>query len=528
MYRLVIVEDERDVRSRIVSLIGKAQSGFEIVSEYETGIDAYDGIISDSPDLILTDIKIPYINGIELAKRVREVLPFTKIGIITGYNEFDYAKEAANLGVIGFVSKPVTLEDISSLLKKAEAVLDEEYLTSENVTQLEAFYENSLPIIRENDLNRLSCMTQVPPAFESKLLHSGISLDYRYFVVCVFDLDEAAQSATERHDLAFSYVRKFVDEDFCAQFDYELFNRSEKLCLLLKTNTPPDIKALELRLERIIQRVGRYSDMHLSVGVSSSYQEKDFNQMVKEAMNALGYRSVMGGAKVFSFGNSTFPISELKVDENKISKLGYTLRFQSLDDCIAAIDEIRGSLAEARESHYYAEMGILNALIRACDDHQGLFTSCGGADWLYRRLFEIKTVDESFDYLKKIAATVRALNDGIKVDSVQRSLQKITSYMDAHYCDADISFDSLSRDVCLSASYISALLKKNLNTSFVKLLTGLRMEKAKRLLADPQLKIIDVAEQLGYNDSYYFSHCFKKHTGVSPKDFRNETRNQPV
>jgi len=523
MYKLVIVEDERDVRQRLVKLIEKSGCNFEIVAEYENGIDAYDGIISDNPDLILTDIKIPYINGIELSKKVREIYPLVKIIIITGYSEFDYAKEAANLGVLGFISKPITLDNIQDLMKKAEDSLDKEFLTGSNLNKLSAFYQDNLPIIRENELYSLSKMSDVTPAFEQRLSGSNISLDYPYFVMCLFDFDELPEGDSERYDLAFSSIRKSIGEEFDTLYDYDLFSRYEKLCLILKSNIELDTKELELRLERIILRVGRFSDMPVSAGLSSIFHnKKNFSAMVKEANRALEYRSVMGGAKVFFFENFQSPSAKFSVDDNMIKELGYILHTQTTEVCIEKIEMIRKSLSSSRNSLYYAATGILNVLIRSCDDLDGLYKRCGGPDTIYRRLFEIKTDDEVYDYLKEMARLISELNDGVIVDNVERNLRLVTSYMEAHYCDPDISFESLAREVNFSVSYISALLKKKLNTSFVKMLTDLRMTKAKELLSNPSLKIIDIAEQLGYNDSYYFSHCFKKNVGKPPKEFRNE------
>lgn len=527
MYKLVIIEDELDVRSRLANLIAKAGANFEIVSEYETGIDAYDGIISDNPDLILTDIKIPYINGIELAKKVREVFPLIKIIIITGYNEFDYAKEAANLGVVGFISKPVTLEGIRALLEKAEAALDDEFLTASSLSELSQFYQSGLPIIRENDLYHLSNMSSVAPAFEHKLLGNKISLDYPYFIMCIVDFDEISEGGAERYDIAFSSVRQFIGEVFNGPWDYDLFNRYEKLCLLIKAKTPPEVKGLERLLENIIQRIGRYSGMPASAGISSVYHHsKNFAAMVREALRALEYRSVMGGGKVFFFGNAEPPATRISVNENAIKELGYILHAQSAGDCIEQIGSIRKALGNSKDSVYYVAISILNVLIKACDDLEGLYRWFGAPDALYRRLFEIKTEDEIFDYLKELARAVRELNDGVLVDNVERNLRKVVSYMEAHFDDPDINFESLAREVNFSVSYISALLKKRMGVSFVKMLTGLRMEKAKELLINPSLKIIDIAEQLGYNDSYYFSHCFKKHTGLSPKEYRSNKQNE--
>jgi len=425
--------------------------------------------------------------------------------------------------VLGFISKPITLENIRDLLKKAEISLDNEYLTDANLSQLSAFYQENLPIIRENELYSLSKMSEVTPANRQRLLSSNINLFYPYFIMCIFDFDELPEGDMERYDLAFSSIRKFVGEELDDLHDYDFFNRYEKLCLILKSTSAPDVKGLERRIERVIQRAGRFSEMPVSAGLSNIFHENtNFSAMVKEANRALGYRSVMGGGKVFSFENSLSPAMEFTTQDNKIKELGYFLRSQTTESCLERIDLIRSSLSSSRNSLYYAATGILNVLIRGCDDLEGLYSRNGGPDMLYRRLFEIKTDDEVYDYLKEMVSIIRVLNENVIVDNMERNLRLVVAYMDSHFCDTDISFESLARDVNFSVSYISTLLRKKLNTSFVKMLTDLRMEKAKELLSNPALKIIDIAEQLGYNDPYYFSHCFKKHIGLPPKEFRNK------
>jgi len=528
MYKLVIVEDERDVRNRLVGLIEKAGCNFEVVAEYETGIDAYDGIISDNPDLILTDIQIPYINGIELSKKIREIYPLVNIIIITGYSEFDYAKEAANLGVIGFVSKPITQESIRELLKKAEESLDKEFISDSNLSQLTAFYNENLPIIKENELLNLSKMPEVTPESRQRLRAANIELDYPYFAMCVFDFDEIPEGDAERYDIVLSSIRKLIAEELEGYCDYEIFNRYEKICLIVKSEAELKSTELERRIERVIQRADRFSDIPVSAGISSIYcNNKNFNAMLKEAGRALEYRSIMGGEKVFLFGNTHAFTAPFSLDDSLIKELGYILHTQSVDSCIDKIDLIRESLQSSKDPLYYVTTGILNVLIRNCDDPGELFERYGGSDLLYRRLFEIKTDDEIYDYIKSLVHQIREINDTVKVDNVERSLRRVISYVETHFCDPDISFESLAKGVNFSVSYISNLLKKKLNTSFVKLLTEMRMEKAKELLLNSTpLKIIDIAEQLGYNDPYYFSHCFKKYIGVPPKEFRINEQNK--
>jgi two-component system response regulator YesN len=345
--------------------------------------------------------------------------------------------------------------------------------------------------------------------------------------MCLFDFDDVRDGAAEHYELAFSSVRNYVSWEFDGYLKYELFNRYEKLCLLLKCKEPPDKKEMEVKLERIIQRAGRYSETPLSVGVSHlDAGERNFADMAVQAHRALEYRRVIGGYKVFFSGDTNPAPSRLAAPDGAIREIGYNIHFLSAEGCIKNLEDLRLWLEGSRESHHYVVTSTLNVLIKSCDNLDGLYSRYGGMDELYRRFFGIKTDDEIWGFLRELICEIIQLNDCVIVDNVEHSLRKITAYMQAHFCDPDISFDSLASAVGFSISYISALLKKNLNTSFVKMLTSLRMNKAEQLLRDPSLKIIDVAEQLGYNDSYYFSHCFKKHMGISPKEFRNNENRQ--
>ena len=217
-------------------------------------------------------------------------------------------------------------------------------------------------------------------------------------------------------------------------------------------------------------------------------------------------------------------MTALSLDDKAIRELSYMIRFRPSRDCLGKIDEIWAFYESIKAPSIYASTGILNVLVKSCDSLENLLSFYGGADALYSRLFEQKNENDALEYLKNVTQTVINLNKGIITDTKENSLRKVVHYMEAHFCDPDISFGSMARSVNFSISYISALLKKKLNTSFVKMLTELRMEKAKLLLTDPSLKIVDVAKQLGYNDSYYFSHCFKKYAGVSPRDYKNTYR----
>jgi len=364
----------------------------------------------------------------------------------------------------------------------------------------------------------------VPKEFERKLRHNNIVLDCRFFLICVFDFDEPESVDIESRELGFSSVRKQLQENFTDMPCIETFNRSERLCLLIGSEEPVDIPWLENRIEAIVARAGRFSGIPVSAGISSIFENSmNFAQMYNEALRALEYRGAIGGQKVFFFGDSApVPEGKLLIDDSEVQKLTYLLRFKTLEECEAHLSELRDILADetSKNSYYYVITDILNTLLRTCNDLEGLYANYSGQYAIYKRVFENRTTGEVFGFFSELIQYIKKLNENIIAGSMESNLQKILAYMETHYHDADLSLESLASEVNLSISYISALLKKNMNTSFIKHITALRIEKAKGLLNNPQMKIIDIAEQLGYTDPYYFSHCFKKYTGVSPKEFR--------
>jgi two-component system response regulator YesN len=197
------------------------------------------------------------------------------------------------------------------------------------------------------------------------------------------------------------------------------------------------------------------------------------------------------------------------------------LHFNSLEECLATLDEIWTSGQSFDAPLIYIATDILNALIKACDNLDGLYPVFGSIDFMYNFIFKSRDSEKLLEYLRKLAKTVVEINSKMITDDVDRNLQKIVEYLEKNFCDPNISLTIMSRDIHLSVSYISTLLKKKLNTSFVKMLTNLRMNRAKLLLKDQNLKIVDVAEQLGFNNSYYFSHSFRKHTGLSPREYKS-------
>ena len=525
MYKLIIVDDEFDVRSRISQSIERIDSGFEIVGMFENGLDAFDGVVNLNPDLVITDIRMPFMTGIELIKKIRETKPLTKVIIITGFDEFDYAKQAIDLGVIGFLTKPVTTDDLSSIVKKAKEELDEEYYRNTSLANMEQFIKDSLPVIRENDLHRLVSLDNYTPQFAKKLEYDGISLNYKYFTVCVTDFDNENTDDIEKHEINLLSVKKYVSEGLQNHFFHETFTKNDSIITIIKSNDEITTSQLEKCFEYTQMKTEKFLNFTLSVGISNIYTEKKFKTMTNEAMKALEHRNVMGGNEIYFISNIENFLSEAKIiDDSEYKELSYAIHFKSVDEAFNILEELKKKIVsmDYRATYAFNISGVLNAILKSCDNFPLLYEE--GVDY-HQKLLEMKTSDELFSWFETMIEKVKKINGEIISDNIQKNLNKIINYIDSHYTDNDLSLELLAEKVDISVSYVSAILKKEKNTTFVKYLTTLRMEKAKELLKNPNMKIVDIAESIGFSEPYYFSHSFKKYQGVSPKEYRtNETK----
>lgn len=524
MLKVVIVEDEKDVRERIAYMLEHIDIDVLITHTYENGIDAYHGIINDPPDILITDIHIPYINGIELIRLVKDVDPFMRVVIITGYDEVDYTKQAIELDVIGYISKPTRIKELNRIMNKAANKISEEYKIYDQLNELNRFKKENLPFVRENALIRLLGMHHLPENIHQKLISLDIHLESPYLMVGVFDSDRDIDELNlEEFHMALLSLKENIAEN--CPYDHELFVRNDQLIIFLFGEEPFNTTDLEKTFNFQLKRIQRFSKFELSLGFSEVAQpEFDFKTLYQQATKALEMRHVMGGNGIYYYENlSTSRKFNYTIDDTTLKHLIYLIKYKPIKDVWQYLEDLRQLVVQPnyQASYNLHVTSILNTILNACDDISRLYQEYMDCKEIYLKLSMLKTNDETFAFFKTIIHEIRSINDRIIGGTIDQNLKQILNYLEANYTDESINLSTVSEKVNLSPGYISSLLKKEFNMTFVKYLTMMRMEKAAELLSNPQLKIIDVGEQVGYSDPYYFSHCFKKYFNVSPKEYRN-------
>jgi two-component system, response regulator YesN len=527
-YKIILVDDEDEVRGRISSRIS-AESGFVVAGTAGNGYDALELIEKHAPQVVLTDIKMPYIDGIELAGIIRRDHPTVRIGFITGFDEFDYAREAIELGVRSYLTKPLTQDDIAAFLHKLKRELDDEIRENYSRERIQKQYEQSIPLIIENCFVSLLASGSAGSKDDIEQLRGyGVSLDESPYVV--------AFAVAERNPeswgiIEFEKLKLSVRSRLSALLDQEglehyCFLFHEGAAFVVKEKGGDFARAIDALLTRMARSTEQFMSVRVSIGVSAPH--KDFRQLAKayeEAASSLSSGRLGSLSPVSHFGQAgERETGFLRLPEGDAKNLEHQLRYGSDEALSRCIEELKAdALREARKAgslNLYAVS--LAGLLANYAASLGLDIDelCGGN--LLESLSRMRGLEQLFAWLSSISASIRQKGAAAKLGNSQRVLERAGALIHKRYADSELTLDGLCDELAISPSYLSQLFRKYRDSSFVKVLTGVRMERAMALLTTTGDRIVDIATQCGYKDVYYFSHSFKKWTGSSPKKYRED------
>lgn len=401
MYTVIIADDEKIIRESLKNEINWSDLGFKIESIAANGMEALELVEEYQPDLLITDIQMPYISGIDLARRVREINPFMDIVFLTAYEEFTYAQKAIKYNVISYLLKTQSKEELEDELLKIKNKLDEKY---------------SLRTIPYTATKRI--------------------------------LDKKRKNILK--DIFLNQLSNQEINEKLLQLEFNKKNNTEYTLMLIESD-------------------------ELNTALSNETTENIINDILEKYVQ-FAFTSIDNKILIF-------------ISDNQETVRHYK-------QLIA--DEILQGLQK-----------ILKIKVRICISQPFLETS--KLIDSYNRMFltNERKIENPIIYAEDINLQTPAL-----------LCQKAMEIIEKEYGNSYLSVIDISERLHISTCYLSILLKKTYSSSFVKLLTTKRMEAAKNYLLNTNLKIMEISELCGYNDQHYFSYCFKRYYGISPKKIR--------
>ncbi len=528
LYKIILVDDEDEVRGRISSKILEG-SGFVVAGTAGNGYDALELIEKYSPHVVLTDIKMPYIDGIELAHIIRRDYPAVKIGFITGYDEFDYAREAIKLNVFTYLTKPLTQEDISSFLKKLKQDLDTEIAENYNRELIKKRYEESIPLILENTfISILASGTGGGKEDIEQLRENGISLDDSTYILGVVHIHRNPDnwSIIEFQKLKLSVRSRLTSLLEQESYSFYSFIFNDNLVYIIKERGSSFKNEIDLVFNRMTKTTELYLSVSIDIGVSLLH--KTFNELSNaydEAQLAVSYNKYNTVTKI-SWYNQFGEREVLPVvfKESDARKLEYLLKYADDNDLFVFLDELKKQALDVSAQYVTMSLyivSLVSLLSGYCATAGVSFNDVAGVD-IIELLEKTRSIDQLFMWVEKIVRVLRERTIASRVNNAQKILDQAVQYITENFCRENLTMETVCGELGISESYLSQCFKKYKETTFVKLLTSLRMEKAITLLVSTGDRIVEIATACGYQDVYYFSHSFKKYTGLSPKNYREE------
>ena len=535
MLKVFLVEDEFVVREGIKNNIAWGENGFVFCGEAGDGELAYAQIRQKKPDIIITDIKMPFMNGLELSRLVKKDNPEVKIILLSGYGEFEYAKEAINIGIEEYLLKPVSAED---LLKSVKQVAQKIRLEQEEKENLKKFRkemsENEIQSKRDFFHDLINASNSLPHILEKGRI-LGIDLYASYYNIVLFKMtkikhrDEAFSNTLVR---AAAEVQQYFEDHRLLWFDRNL----EGYALLLKADSIEELTALQQscipELEMIIRG---YEKLSYFGGIGCYVNRlSELYLCYEEASRAFAYRFIL---KENRFFEADHIVEVKKEEENPWEGMGQA---QYLDKEIAWKFLCNGEISEV---NYFVEEYLLKTaptikkslIFRQYILMDMYFIAVSFVEKLSKengarleepfqspeQMNEIVTdYERTISYIKSLFTKALTHRNEAATKKFVNITQETKDYIHKNYQNEEISLNSAASWVNISPSYLSSVFSQETGQTFVKYLTDLRMNKAKELLMCTNKRSNEIGMEVGYKDPHYFSYLFKKTQGCSPLQFR--------
>lgn len=539
MIKVFLVEDEIIIREAIHKMIPWAEYGFELIGEAKDGEMALPLIKKSKPDVLITDIKMPFMDGLTLSRLVKKDLPNTKIIIISGYDDFDYARQAITLGIEQYLLKPISKDEFLEVLEGIRSKYKKEneqklyYQKFEN--EIKAYEKNAqrdffeLLVSEDVDLQRIYEQAD----------RLQIDIMAQCYNLVLFDIGAKSdyQNVGDRYSNDAADVQNKIDEFFINNRSYQLFrNQQFNYAVLIKGDENEIGQITAECIEFLKTTFEQNGTLEWFVCAGKSVERLSMmSECYKEAMKSFAYR-YLGYRYVFSYENiekteKDEDMNLQNIDMNAVKQeIIYNFLFNALDEEVDSFvkNYLQMIGGEAMRSKMFQQYILLNLHFCLTSFAEKLGYDKTEIDDSLKFIVDERI--KSTEDLEKIIGSI--LRKGIRLREErskgrnQSVIRTALQYMEENFTDDSLTLNRVAGVANVSANHFSALFSQKMGQTFIEYLTQLRMNRAKEQLRCTDMRSGEIALEVGYKDPHYFSFLFKKTQGCTPSEYRNQTRSQ--
>ena len=536
LYKVIIADDEEELRNGIIRKIDWYGNGFEVIGSAENGQEAYDLCKKYHPDLVITDIKMPFMTGLELGEKLYDTMPHTKVVIFSGFDDFEYAQKAIKINAYEYILKPIDSLKLTEILKKIKEQLDAEFFEKRNIEVLRENYKKSLPILQQQFLTRLIEGRVAKEKVMDLAIQYDLELWSNFWVVAVvhaeFNCDnnnEDVMAFKDDMELVPLSLKSIVDENLKNSFDFKSFLYNEEVVIIGKLENENQIMEFVNHINKICRTAKYFIGLSVSAGVGAVCDTiTGIKTSYNGAKTALDYRVIMGDKAIYIGDMEPDFSKQLQFDEEESRALMNAIKLEGSESIKNIVLDIVKKFKDSRvqKSQYQIYLTELLSdlfkIVRSYNlDSKEIF---GDQFKGYFDISDFESLEEMGSFIFEICYKISLMIKRERMDSAKLLAEKTKAFIKEHYMESDISVESLCNYLHVSPAYFSTIFKKETGVSFITYLTDVRMEEAVKLLNTTDDKTYIISSKVGYTEPNYFSYVFKKHFGVSPSKYRNTSK----
>lgn len=530
MYKVLIVEDELPVRDTIIESIQWEALGFYIEYAAADGQEALEFLENETVDLMITDIYMPFVDGLELVRRLRKKNNFTKVVFLTGYNEFEFAKEALELEASRYLLKPITKDELIKVLLELKSEIDQEINQKKNLEWLKVEYDKKQLFIREQWFRDVLNGYVPKESIRGAVKNLYPELDITGFSVAVIEIANKEEIGTNlwQHDYTLLHFAVFniCKEILGNEHLLLLGDQGKIICIFTGLNEKGSYQTVINLLDESIGMIKHIYNMDVNAGLGSICTDlSGVAFSYKEAKLALEYKILEGLNRVIIFTDmerNTVP--DFSQTEEYIMNIEMAIRVGDLVRVDKYLDLFFNSLKFKKATinvfkSYTLTLvtkiyGSYNQNVLLEQDQFSIESS------VIERILQSERIEEISECINALCNSMSKELQKIRDNDQLALVQTAKQYIESHYAETKLDLNSISEYLHVSSSYFARLFKKTFQVTFLDYLTQFRLEEAKSLLRNSTLKVFEIAEKVGYEDPHYFSYNFRKNIGMTPLQYR--------
>ncbi|WWR15945.1 response regulator [Lachnospiraceae bacterium JLR.KK008] len=537
MLKVFLVEDEFVVREGIKNNVDWTAHGYEFCGEASDGELAFPMIQKCRPDIVITDIRMPFMDGLTLSKLIKKELPWTEIIILTGYEEFEYAKEGIKIGVARYLSKPISgaelIREMDALAVKIEEKQKERSIHEKYVQEMEENFRTERKTLFQ------SLVTGDKSAAELLEMADklGTDLSALWYNIVLIKVQSREHGYNEYSNslVEIEQAMKSLDnEEHLLIFDRNL----EGNALLFKADSREELLEFqEHYLHKIKQILARYKGVRYFGGIGAPVDRlRELPVSFEKASHAFAHRylvsdslilSSAGGSQVAYREKEAFNMSTVDLKQLDRGKIREFLKLGEKEETIYFIEEFFNDLgANAMRSTMFRQYITMDAYFCVCEFLEELQIERKSIEPPDAVAGVLQDRESAMQYIVKIMKKALELRESTASGHNRDIVGEVIDYIEKHYADEELSLNQLSSHVNFSPNYLSMIFSQQTGKPFIKYLTDFRMSKAKELLRCTGKRSSEISVEVGYRDSHYFSYLFKKTQGMTPTQYRGRNNSE--